>query len=68
MFALLCEMQLWHLSVNAQIPALARGGCGGISVPYRFSANLDRGHAFRQLPHKPNNYFARGILNYVPSG
>lgn len=67
-FALLCEVQLSHLPVNAWIPALARGGRGGIFVLYRFSANLDHVHGFRQLPHKPNNYFARGILNYVPSG
>lgn len=31
-------------------------------------ANLDYVNAFRQLPHKPNNHFVRGVLIYVPSG
>lgn len=65
---LLCETHPCHLSMNTQIPALARAGDKGIAVLYRSFANLDHVNAFRQLPRKPNNHFERGILNYVPSG
>lgn len=64
---LLLEMHPCHVSVITQSPIHAGSGERETAMLYRIFENLDCVNAFRQLPHKPNNHFVRGVLNYVPS-